>query len=105
MRVKAAEAAAAREAPRETRHHYPREDDGAMRARRAREVHLGIRDAGPHALATGYTGSDFPDEDYDPNAPEDLQKHFEETAVLWDRVRRELDKLPIPLVEEPTGKE
>ena len=32
------------------------------------------------------------------------KKHFEETAVLWDRVR-ELDKLPIPLVEEPTGKE
>ena len=25
--------------------------------------------------------------------------------MLWDRVRRELDKLPIPLVEEPTGKE
>ena len=24
---------------------------------------------------------------------------------MWDRVRRELDKLPIPLVEEPTGKE
>jgi hypothetical protein len=104
-RVKAAEAAAAREAPRETRHHYVVEDDGALRARRAREVHLGIRDAGPHALATGYTGSDFPEEDHDPNAPEDLQKHFEETAVLWDRVRRELDKLPIPLVEEPTGKE
>ena len=104
-RVKAAEAAAAREAPRETRHHYPIEDDGAIRARRAREVHLGIRDAGPHALATGYTGSDFVEEDNDPHAPADLQAHFEETAVLWDRVRRELDKLPIPLVEEPTGKE
>ena len=65
---------------------------------------MGIRDAGPHALATGYTGSDFVEEDHDPHAPEDLQKHFEETAVLWDRVRRELDKLPIPLVEEPTGR-
>ena len=98
-RVKAAEEAAAREAPRETRHHYPREDDGQLRARRAREVHLGIREL------PDIREIDFPEEDHDPHAPEDLQKHFAETAVLWDRVRRELDKLPIPLVEEPTGKE
>ena len=30
---------------------------------------------------------DFVEEDNDPHAPADLQKHFEETAVLWDRIR------------------
>ena len=75
---------AAREASRETRHHYPREDDGALRAReQGRSIWASGR--GPARLATGYTGSDFVEEDHDPHAPEDLQKHFEETAVLWDR--------------------
>ena len=66
----AAREAMARDAPPLSKRRRRRATGGGERG----EVHLGIRDAGPHALATGYTGSDFIEEDHDPNAPEDLQK-------------------------------
>ena len=105
--------AATDERPVEVRPAAPaEEDDGVLRARRTVEVHgraergnpdlpkPKLVDPGAHAAVLGYAKEDFGAEDYDPHQPADLRKHFEETAVLWARVARELDTLPLPFFEE-----